>query len=104
MPAFLADFLLESGRKATAAASTIKQSNMLATLGAITMGHETLAMKELEAAINRLRERAPGDGVILVPGVEQLADLYGRMIWFHLASVSTASLTADEVAALTAAA
>lgn len=68
------------------------------------MENDTLTMKQIEAAINRLRERAPGDGVSLAPGVAQLAELYGRMIWFHLASVSVASLTGDESAALDAAA
>ncbi|WP_019939705.1 DUF3717 domain-containing protein [Bordetella sp. FB-8] len=68
------------------------------------MEHDALTIKQIEAAINRLRERAPGDGVTLAPGVAQLAGLYGRMIWFHLASVSAASLTADEASALSAAA
>lgn len=68
------------------------------------MGSDTLTMKEIETAINRLRERTPGDGVTLAPGVAPLAGLYGRMIWFHLASVSFASLTASEMAALASAA
>ena len=68
------------------------------------MGSGTLTVKEIEAAINRLREHAPGDGVTLAPGVAQLADLYGRMIWFHLASVSATSLTAGEMTALASAA
>lgn len=68
------------------------------------MGNDTLTMKEIEAAINRLRDRAPGDGVMLAPGVSPLAGLYGRMIWFHLASVSAASLSAGELAALSSAA
>lgn len=65
---------------------------------------DTLTINQIEAAINRLRELSSGDGVTLAPGVGQLAELYGRMIWFRLGSVSVASLTAGEMAALAIAA
>lgn len=60
------------------------------------MPKTTWTIGEVEAAINRLRESSPGDGISLSQDLAGLGDLYGRMIYFNLASVPADALSPRE--------
>lgn len=54
----------------------------------------TYSIVEIESAINHWRTVAPSpDGICLTPNVRALADLYGRMIYLHAATVELLDLT-----------
>lgn len=46
-----------------------------------------ITITELEAVINRVREAAPPVNYILSPDLRALAEVYGRMIGEHAASI-----------------
>lgn len=60
------------------------------------MPEEIWTIHDIEAAINRLREISPSDGISLSRELSDLGDLYGRMIYFNLASVPAQALSPRE--------
>jgi hypothetical protein len=64
----------------------------------------TFTITEIEQAINVWRNSQPsGEDAVLCPQARRLADIYGEMIYTRATVVDVASLTAEQVQAVTTA-
>ncbi|MFL9860020.1 DUF3717 domain-containing protein [Paraburkholderia madseniana] len=64
----------------------------------------TFTIAEIEQAINVWRNRqASGEDAALCPKARHRADIYGGMIYAHATAIDVASLSAEQVEAVTTA-